>query len=165
MSWVNRVLGNKKQSEEEIIEEFEGSVQHLVDTYFTKNPLDGSTQPAPTNQTSDHGVGEENRCIIEFVVTKTDDILLNIRWAKDDSVTAKSIGQLLYQINNGDYKETSKNILLNVAVENPQKEDFIVECFEQWKTSKDQDPLLKPSQVFGMGRQPGGIFQNGYKPQ
>ncbi len=162
MSWINRVLGNKKQSEEEIIQEFEGNVQHLVDTYFQKNPMDPQQQPSPKGE---HGLTNEDRCIIEFVVTKSDEILLNIRWAQDDAITARSIGQLLYQINNGDYKETAKNILLNVAVENPQKEDFIIDCFEQWKHSKDQDPLLKPSQVFGMGRQPGGVFQNGYKPQ
>jgi len=162
MNWIDRILGNSpKQSKQEIVKEFEEQVDKIIDAH-TAPP---KTQVPPVgkqhNGYDDSGV----RCLAEFIITNNDDVILNVRWDKDNDITARSIGQLLYQINNGDFKETSKNILLQAATENPQKEDFVVKCFENWKDVMDQSPLIKPSQVFGMGRQPGGAFQQGYKPQ
>ena len=155
MNWVDKILGHKKQTKEEIINEFEEQVAYIEKKY--ESNLMKTIKP--------QDIEENLRCIVEFTVDNNNEISLNIKWNTDDDITAISIGQLLFAINEGEYKETAKDILIGVAKDYPHKEDFIIKCFESWRFNKDQDPLIKPSQVFGMGKQPGGVFQHGYKSQ
>ena len=90
---------------------------------------------------------------ITFSLLDNGALHINCKWM--DRCLAKPYGELLYKIHSGNLTTETLSILVEYSRRVPQDTGVVNEIIEQWRTIKDQEenqPLVKPSNVFAMAQ-------------
>ncbi len=75
---------------------------------------------------------------------------VNVFWDENTEDNARAIAKLLYQLNEGLLEEQMGSLLVDVGNELPQQQPFVKRIFELWRKEQESDPVLLPTQVFGL---------------
>lgn len=142
MSFLDTISGHKSQTDQEIIAEYQDVLKQVE-------------PEEPSERTKKRELDENIRAMIEMVVDNEGTLNIQIKWNEMDGVTSDTIGTLLYNINEGSFSQAFANILIGVAQQQPKSQNFIKSCLAAWRKSKDTNPIIKPSEVFGMGNTSG----------
>jgi hypothetical protein len=86
---------------------------------------------------------------IVFSILTDGNIYVNCQWNKDQS--PEEYGELLYKITSGELASEIIKILMNYAKSSPSNASTVNQVLESWqntKNSSENNPLIKPSDVF-----------------
>ena len=92
---------------------------------------------------------------VEFVYDKEDNMRINISYNDTTKETSSELARMLHYINTGNFEEHCSEILVNIAKENPTHSHFIRHLFKKWNGFRDEEQIIRPSQVFAMSNRPG----------
>lgn len=150
--FLNFVCGHKPQTDEEIISEFERGVSEFQS--LVSQHISSTVEDSETTIEADSDLDENIVAMIEMTVDQNSQLNIHIKWNKTDDKTSETIGKMLFNMNRGNFEQACANILLGVSRQHPESKGFIKKCFVSWKKNKDNEPVLKPSDVFKMGSHP-----------
>jgi hypothetical protein len=116
-------------------------------------PLDHNPSP-DVNEGPSAKEPPPNAAIVQFIVTDGGQVTINMNWTTPTKPIAEALGILLCAIHNGKLSEKCRAILAKSAHDDPNSRQHLMSILEYWDTSdKKYTPLVKPSEVFQLGRQ------------
>lgn len=125
-------------------------IQELV----TPNTIPENPELPPEEQPTQEKEKPANIAMVNFAVSDAGQVQIHINWTNYSAALAEALGLMLYAINNGKFQEKCRDILEQSTIENPNSRQPIKQILDFWDAAeKKHTPLVKPSEVFQLGRQ------------
>ena len=94
---------------------------------------------------------ESISCKLDFSIVDSTDFDINISYIDNSKETAVNLANLLYIVNSGICKADCVKLLLKIG-ENTEDAEFVTYCVTAWNELEKDNQLVKPSEVFQVGR-------------
>ncbi len=147
MSSLDKITGINVKTDTEIIANFE---QDMADYQEALHDVMLPESEEPELDKKPDELDKNIRAMVELVVDNNGQLHIYIKWNAMDDITAQTIGKLLHNMNTGSFDQGCANILLGIAQQQQGTKLFIKNCFASLKGHQDTEPVIKPSEVFGM---------------
>lgn len=155
MSFLKGIFGSAG-SDEEIRKEINAELDEyetLLNQYKAQQAIiDSHEQPEGSSNNAPEA--EPGSALVIFKIDTDGNVGIQCKWAGGSEELADNIGMMMYYLNKGNFAEHCANSLAMSIKKDPRQTPFVKKIMERWKKMREEnEQVVKPSEVFQMGRQ------------
>jgi hypothetical protein len=155
-NFIANVLGVNLETDDEVRGEINQELDVLEQQQAEAGRLQQveQIQPEPSVAQQQPQRPEREGARIIFAIDAHGQVTIQVQWNSMTTPVAHALGTLFHFINEGNLRDQCEMVLNETAVKDPKARPFIKEVASAWKKAHSRDePVVKPSEVFQMGRQ------------